>query len=200
MEKVSAFVIFGPPGSGKGTQSALLQQVASFFHLSTGEMLRQMPDNTEEMRKFRKIIEAGDYLPDDAIMKIFFAYLQQCAEKGEFDPSRQMLLLDGMPRTRAQVDLLNQHVSLQGVIALDVENDQELFTRIKKRAEVSGRGDDASPEVLKRRLEVYREKTEPVLEALQTVPIYRVNALQKPLEVLRDILKGAASDLPFNLS
>lgn len=198
-KKYRTLVIFGPPGSGKGTQSALLGKLANVYHLSTGDMMRNLPTHTEELKKFREMVDAGKLIPNEAFMKIFEAYLDKLVDQGAFSPDVEWLLLDGVPRSVEQAQGIASYMTIEKVISLEMKDEKALFARLQARGEKEGRVDDSSIEILKTRLQKYQDVTAPVLECYPIDLVLTVNALQKPLEVFKDILACLASDLPFKL-
>ena len=152
-------VIFGAPGSGKGTQSEKLSQKYGLEHVSTGEMLRaEIEAGTEFGRLADSYISKGNLIPDE----VMISKLNELMEKRN---GVKGFIFDGFPRTIAQGEALNtmmnnhdEKVSI--VISLEVE-EEELINRILKRGEVSGRSDD-NRETVELRLKVYHKKTEPL--------------------------------------
>ncbi len=152
-------VIFGAPGSGKGTQSEKLSQKYGLEHVSTGEMLRaEIEAGTEFGRLADSYISKGNLIPDE----VMIGKLNELMEKRN---GVKGFIFDGFPRTIAQGEALNtmmnnhdEKVSI--VISLEVE-EEELINRILKRGEVSGRSDD-NRETVELRLKVYHKKTEPL--------------------------------------
>ena len=154
-------IIFGAPGSGKGTQSDLIISKYGLFHISTGDILRQeIKKKTELGAIAEEYIKTGKLVPDELIIKILAGVL-------DANPGAKGYIFDGFPRTIAQGDALDnllreKNTSIIAVLNLMVD-EEELLTRLIKRGEESGRTDD-TPEVIKNRLEVYRNQTEPLKE------------------------------------
>ena len=154
-------VIFGAPGSGKGTQSARIVEKYGINHISTGDVLRAEIKNGTELGKIAKgYIDQGQLLPDELIIDILASTLDS------FEESKGVIF-DGFPRTIAQAEALkkmlaerNQEVSI--MLDLDVPED-ELMTRLIKRGQESGRADD-NEETIKKRLVVYHSQTSPLID------------------------------------
>jgi len=150
-------ILFGPPGSGKGTQSERLISKYGFKHLSTGDLLRsEITAQTELGLKAKSFMDAGQLVPDAVVIGMVDAAIS--ANKGV-----NGFLFDGFPRTKAQAEaldaLLKSHATeIHVVLALDVP-EEELIQRMIGRAKTSGRSDDADPEVQKKRIAVYRNET-----------------------------------------
>ncbi len=155
-------ILFGPPGSGKGTQSENLVTKYGLVHLSTGELLRkEMREQTPLGIEAKKIIEKGQLVPDEVVIGMISTALEE-------NPAANGFLFDGFPRTVAQAEALDRLLSLKKtdiktVLFLQV-NEEELINRLVKRAQTSGRMDDADPEVQRARQEVYKKETLPVAE------------------------------------
>jgi adenylate kinase len=153
-------VIFGPPGSGKGTQSARLVEKYKLIHLSTGDLLREeMQKDTALGKEVKKYINNGLLVPDEIVMK----ELYQVAIQHGNSPG---LIFDGFPRTIHQAEMLDcqlekRFVPISLVISVEVE-EKELFRRMMGRAEDSGRSDDTE-DVIWRRIEVYKSQTLPLI-------------------------------------
>ena len=145
----------GPPGSGKGTQAMAVASRLGIPHISTGEMFRQhVRGGTDLGKQVQALMEAGEYVPDEVTSKML-------AERLTHADVTQGFILDGFPRTLAQAQLLDEllgSASLDRVISLEVEDDQ-LIGRMLSR----GRADD-TPDAIRRRLEVYRNQTAPLLD------------------------------------
>ena len=154
-------IIFGAPGSGKGTQSELIISKYGLHHISTGEILRQEIKKKTELGAIAEgYIKTGQLIPDELIIQIL-------ADVLDANPEAKGFIFDGFPRTIAQGEALDRllrekNTSIVAVLNLAVD-EKELLTRLIKRGEESGRTDD-TPEVIQNRLEVYRNQTEPLKE------------------------------------
>src|ERR1700744_3989394 len=153
-------ILFGPPGSGKGTQSTRLIEKYGWIHLSTGDLLRaeiarQTPLGIED----KHFIDKGQLVPDEVVIGMISSAL-------EANPKAKGFLFDGFPRTVAQAEALDKLLTLKKtaihlVIALQV-GEEELVHRLVNRGKSSGRSDDSDENVIRRRLEVYKRETSSV--------------------------------------
>jgi adenylate kinase len=153
-------VLFGPPGAGKGTQSERLIEKYNLVHLSTGDVFRANIKGETELGKLAKsYMDAGQLVPDAVTIDMLRSEVAKHVDPKGF-------IFDGFPRTNAQAQALDEFLSslntqISLMLALEVE-EQELKTRLLKRAEVSGRADDADPAVIEKRISVYNQETAPV--------------------------------------
>lgn len=179
-------IIFGPPGSGKGTQAARIEKEFGLKHLSTGDILRhEVAEGTPVGREVARIMAAGDLVPDEVIVDIVRRRLPE-AEAGAG------VLLDGFPRTLRQAQALDRMLADEGhkidfVVALDVP-ERELIDRILHRAQVEGRADDTR-EAIAERMHEYHKLTETVLDHYrrQGVPVHTVAGTGSPEGVFERI-------------
>jgi adenylate kinase len=155
-------VLFGPPGAGKGTQAKFLAKNFKLIHISTGDLLRsQIAQQTELGLKAQAIMERGELVPDDVVIGMIETKLNQ-------ESSSKGFIFDGFPRTVAQAGALDamlfQHTtSISGMLSLEVEK-QELIDRLLERGKTSGRPDDGDVSVIENRINVYNQKTTPLIE------------------------------------
>jgi adenylate kinase len=179
-------IIFGPPGSGKGTQAARLETDLGIHHLSTGAILRgEVARGTPLGQEVGRIMAAGDLVPDELIVDVVRTRLPE-AEEGAG------ALLDGFPRTAAQARALDQMLADEGhrvdfIVALDVP-EGALIDRLLHRAQVEGRADDTR-EVIAERMREYHKLTEAVLDRYrkQGVRIHEVDGTGTPDQVFERI-------------
>ncbi len=186
--KFPAILLFGPPGAGKGTLGKFLTSSGAQFHLSSGDIFRSLPLNSPAGKLYYSYASRGALLPDEATIEIWKYYVQGLIATNSYYPEAQDLLLDGLPRTLGQAQMLQDFVHVRHIIVLDVSNTKELLLRMQRRSRIEGRLDDVDVGVLKKRLEVYREETQKIFEFYPAHLISRVDGGQKPLEVLRDVL------------
>jgi adenylate kinase len=165
------FLIFGPPGSGKGTQSVRLAEKFNLLHLSTGDMLRaEIKAGTELGKKMSLIMSKGELVPDEVVIEMI-------ANKIDRSKGSAGFLFDGFPRTVTQTvsleKMLNDRdMKVDQMLVLEVDHD-ELFKRLIARAELSGRPDDKDPAVIENRIDVYKEKTEPIINYCNQKGLYQ---------------------------
>jgi len=164
-------LIFGPPGSGKGTQSVRLAGKFNLIHLSTGDMLRaEIAAGTKLGKKMSLIMSKGELVPDEVVIEMIAYKIDNTKGSSGF-------LFDGFPRTVAQTVSLEKMLNERGMkidkmLVLDVAHD-ELVKRLIARAELSGRADDKDPAVIENRIDVYKEKTEPIINYCRERGLYQ---------------------------
>lgn len=175
-------ILLGPPGAGKGTQAAYLEEKYGLKQLSTGEMLRAAVASGSELgRQAKEIMDQGALMPD-ALM------IEMIAERIEQPDCAKGFILDGFPRTVAQAEALDEllerkQMQLDAVIEIEVEESAllgRIESRIAQAGEEGARSDD-NVETLRKRLKVYREQTAPIL------PYYREQSRLKTVDGLKSI-------------
>ena len=155
-------ILFGPPGSGKGTQSEKIIEKFHLVHLSTGDLLRsQISQQTALGLEAKKLMDKGHLVPDEVVVGMISTAL-------EVNPQAKGFLFDGFPRTAAQAESLDKLLDfkkepIKVMLALDV-SEEELIKRILKRGETSGRSDDMDHDIIAARVAEYKNKTEAVAD------------------------------------
>lgn len=155
-------ILFGPPGSGKGTQAALLIEKYSLLHISTGDLFRyEMGNNTELGLKAKAFMSQGQLVPDEITIGML-------KNKVNVHPEAKGIIFDGFPRNIVQSEALDAFLKEKGtevsvLLSLDVPDD-EIVARILNRGKTSGRPDDNDEAVIRKRIDIYKSETSPVFE------------------------------------
>ena len=155
-------ILFGPPGSGKGTQSEKLIDRYGLIHLSTGNLLREeIANQTSLGLEAKKYMDSGQLVPDSVVIGMIRSALKS-------NPDAEGFLFDGFPRTVAQSEALDEllaenHSEINAVLALEVSED-ELIARLLNRGKTSGRSDDVNEQIIRARITEYENKTSAVAE------------------------------------
>lgn len=156
------FIMFGPPGAGKGTHAVAVREKYNLCHLSTGELLRaEIAAGTELGNQAKLLIDKGNLVPDNVVEDMI-------AKKFDSVKGVDGFLLDGFPRDLAQAEDLDKMLAergseVSGVIGLMI-SDETVKQRILKRAAVEGRADDASEDIINNRIKTYHLQTEPLID------------------------------------
>ena len=155
-------ILFGPPGSGKGTQAKQLEEKYEMIHISTGDLFRyEIGNETPLGVEAKSYMNKGQLVPDSVTIGML-------KNKVNMHPEAKGFIFDGFPRTIAQSEALDEFLAerseeISGLIALNVD-DEEIVTRLLERGITSGRKDDANEEVIRNRIAVYKKETAPVYD------------------------------------
>lgn len=173
----TVLILFGPPGSGKGTQSTKLAKKYDMLHISTGDLMRKEKNSGSDLGKhLEELFKKGHLASDEIALQILEKEMLSNSDKAGF-------ILDGFPRTVEQVPMLESLLSkigysLTNVFGLEITDNEELVSRIIKRGEKSDRPDDKDPLIIRERLRVYENQTAPVINCYKNVSLYRpINGL-----------------------
>jgi len=190
-----SILLFGGPGSGKGTQGTALGTLPGFFHCSSGDIFRALKADDPNKKKVDEYSEAGQLVPDELTIEIWANQMKVWVADGTYNPSTDLLILDGIPRNVNQSKVLEAHIEVLSLIYLDCEDPEVLVQRIKHRALASGRTDDADEAVIRERLKTYEQQTAPILDFYDAALIQKINAVQTPLAVMSEVV-GTLKELP----
>jgi adenylate kinase len=186
--KYRTILLFGAPGSGKGTQGKILGSIPNLFHFACGDAFRNLRIEDPMGRQFIEYSSKGQLVPDDTTIALWAKNIKASTVDGEFDPVRDTLVLDGIPRNANQAKMLHNTLDVKAVFFLSCADQGKMIERLQRRALRENRLDDANLEVIKRRLDTYEHETKPVLDYYGPELVHKIDATQPPLEVLRIIL------------
>ena len=178
------YILFGPPGAGKGTHASAIAAKYNMKHVSTGELLRaEIAAGTKLGLEAKSLIADGKLVPDEVVEGMIESTFNTVTGFNGF-------LLDGFPRTLAQAEALDQILAkrgeeVSGIVSIMIP-DELVFERIHHRAEIEGRADDASDETIKQRIATYHTQTEPLIEYYKKAGKYHeVSGAADAIEVNR---------------
>jgi adenylate kinase len=192
MSKYRTILLFGAPGSGKGTQGKILGSVPNFFHCACGDVFRNLTIENELGRTYIDYSSRGELVPDDVTIKLWKQSIEESKATRRFNPERDMLVLDGIPRNVPQARILSDVLDVRAVFNLTCSDMSKMVERLQRRALRENRLDDANLNVIKNRLKTYESETKPVLDFYGPKLVHTIDSTQTPVNVLRDILRTIA--------
>ena len=187
-ETFRSILLFGPPGAGKGTQGKILGTVPGFFHLSVGDVFRSIDIGSVDGKQVYQYSSQGRLVPDELTVRIWKKALHAYVALSRFKPREDLLVLDGIPRNVEQTELVKDHLDILKVVHMKCSDEEDMVHRMRRRAIRENRSDDANEEVIRRRFDVYRERSAPLLACFPPEMVAEVDANGSPAEVLRGIL------------
>lgn len=158
------FLMFGAPGSGKGTQGKVLGTIPRFHHMACGDVFRSLDTRTPLGQEFVAYSSRGQLVPDETTVKLWHANIHDRVKTRLFKPDIDFLVLDGIPRNVEQARLMESDIEVLQVFHLSCPNREELARRLRKRALKENRFDDANDEVIQKRIRLYEEESKPILD------------------------------------
>jgi len=186
--KYRTILLFGAPGSGKGTQGKILGSIPGFFHCACGDVFRNLRIDDPLGKVFVEYSSRGLLVPDEPTINLWSKNIQSKTMDGQFNPERDTMVLDGIPRNPRQAEMLKDTLDVRAVINLRYAEQHQMIERLQRRALRENRLDDANLDVIKKRLDTYERDTKPVLEYYGPKLVHDVDSSKIPLHVLRDIL------------
>ncbi len=181
-------LLFGAPGVVKGTQGKILGTIPGFFHFATGDMFRQIDISSDLGKIFYEYSSRGELVPDEVTVKMWTETIHAHCILHEYKPRHDLLILDGIPRTVEQAQMLDAHIEVIKVIHLICDDQKAMFERLRRRALKENRFDDADEKVIRHRWSVYEAQTRPVLDHYPSDMTIEINSVGSPALVLRDLL------------
>lgn len=194
--KYPTILLFGAPGAGKGTQGKILGTIPGLFHFACGDAFRKLSINDPLAKVFIEYSSKGLLVPDEPTIDLWRKKIQASTLDGSFDPYRDALVLDGIPRNRNQASILSDTLDVKAVLHLACPDINKMVERLQRRALRENRLDDANLKTIKHRLETYEEETKPVLEYYGSGLVHNIDSTHSPVKVLKDILEVVTQFLP----
>jgi adenylate kinase len=185
--RYAAILLFGPPGSGKGTQGKIVSAIPGFFHSATGDIFRSLDLQSEAGRIAWEYSSQGKLVPDEFTVRVWKQYIRGMEWINQFHPETECLVLDGVPRSVEQAKLLADTIEVKKIIHLRAD-DEKMFERLRRRALKENRIDDASDDVISRRLKIYERDTKPLLEHYGEEKIVQIDAAMSQIRVTQAII------------
>jgi adenylate kinase len=189
MSKYRTILLFGAPGSGKGTQGKILGSIPNFFHCACGDVFRNLTIENELGRTFIDYSSRGELVPDDTTIRLWRQSIDASKATNRFNPDKDTLVLDGIPRNVPQAEILSGVLDVRAVFNLTCSDMSKMVERLQRRALRENRLDDANLSVIQARLKTYEQETKPVLDFYGPKLVHTVDSTQTPVNVLRDILR-----------
>jgi adenylate kinase len=181
-------LLFGAPGSGKGTQGKILGTIPGFHHTACGDVFRSLDLKSELGKVFWEYSSRGELVPDDLTVRLWKDFIVGTEQTNRFHPETEILILDGIPRNAAQAKLMDQHLDVVKVIHLKCADMTKMIERLRRRALKENRIDDANDKVIQHRLEIYERETRPVLDHYPKSKVLAVDATLSQIHVLKSII------------
>lgn len=186
--KYRTILLFGMPGSGKGTQGAVLGQLPGLVHISCGDIFRKLPKWGELGREVLDYTSEGRLVPDDLTVRIWERHIKILELQELLLPDKHTLVLDGLPRNYQQAERLSGMLDILQIFHLNIADVQKAKERLRARALRENRLDDTSEEVIRRRIKTYYQETFDTLRFYDPALVCEIDAAGLPLEVLRQII------------
>jgi adenylate kinase len=187
--RYKSILLFGAPGSGKGTQGRILAAIPGFFHSATGDIFRSLDLRSEMGRTFWEYASKGRLVPDELTVKLWQQHVKGMEMINQFHPESEFLVLDGIPRNVRQAELLDEVIEVVKIVYLQCADLSKMVERLRRRALKENRFDDANDAVIRHRLEIYERDTRPVLDFYKRDKVVDVDAMNSQIRVLSDIVK-----------
>ena len=186
--KYRTVLLFGAPGSGKGTQGKILGSIPGLFHFACGDAFRNLRITDPLGKLFIEYSSKGQLVPDEPTIDLWRRNIEASTVNHIFDPRQDTLVLDGIPRNVRQAEILRDTLDVKAVFHLTCPDMTKMVDRLQRRALRENRLDDANLDIIRQRLQTYDNETKPVLEFYGPKVVRLIDSSQTPLNVLRNIL------------
>ncbi|MGA2543357.1 MAG: nucleoside monophosphate kinase [Verrucomicrobiota bacterium] len=193
--KYRTILLFGAPGAGKGTQGKILGAIPNFYHFACGDIFRHLTPESELGRIFLDYSSRGELVPDEPTIRLWNQHIEAATRAGSFDPANDTLVLDGIPRNTNQARLLSEGLDVRLVLYFSCSDMNKMVLRLQRRALRENRLDDASPAVIRKRLQVFEAESKPLLDFYGPALRCAIDSTQTPIKVLRDVLQAVEERL-----
>ncbi|HUA68959.1 MAG TPA: nucleoside monophosphate kinase [Candidatus Saccharimonadales bacterium] len=187
--KYRTILMFGAPGSGKGTHGKILGTIPGFVHCSCGEVFRNLNPETPLGKIFVEYSSRGQLVPDEPTIELWQQHAHGLTATGRFHPKQDTLVLDGIPRNVHQAEMLEKFVNVIAVFYMCSGSFKNLVARMQRRALKDNRLDDANIEVIRARLKTYERETKPVINFYGKKLIHRINTDGTPPQTFSKVLR-----------
>jgi adenylate kinase len=191
--KYRTILMFGPPGSGKGTHGKILGSIPGFYHCACGDVFRDLRADTELGKIFIEFSSRGKLVPDEPTIALWRKTIEASTHLGRFHPATDTLVLDGIPRNVRQAEILKDTLDVAAVFYLFSADTKNLVTRLQRRALKDNRLDDANLNVIRQRLKTYEKETRPVLNFYGKKLVHSINTDATPVATFLRILEKVAT-------
>jgi adenylate kinase len=195
--KYRTVLLFGAPGSGKGTQGKILGAIPGLFHFACGDAFRNLRITDPLGKLFIEYSSRGQLVPDEPTIDLWRRNIEGSTINHNFQPKHDTLVLDGIPRNVRQAEILQDTLDVRAVLHLTCLDMTKMVERLQRRALRENRLDDANLEIIRERLQTYENETKQVLDFYGPKIVHTIDSSQTPLNVSRNILNILAS---LNLS
>lgn len=186
--KYRTILMFGAPGSGKGTHGRNLGVIPGFFHCACGDVFRSLRPDSPLGKVFLEYSSRGELVPDQPAIELWRQCIDNSTKIGRFHPGEDTLVLDGIPRSVPQAEMLSDALDVVAMFYL-TSSRENLVARMQRRAIKDNRLDDANLDVIRLRLKTYEKETKPVINFYGKKLVHRINTDQPPVKTFLDILK-----------
>ena len=181
----------GQHNAMRGTQGKILGVIPQFFHCACGDVFRNLRHDSPLGKVFIQYSSRGQLVPDEPTVELWRDFIHDATKIGRYKPEQDLLVLDGIPRNRAQAEILRDTLDVVAIFYLKCADETKLVERIQRRALKETRLDDANIQIIRDRLATYARETAPVLEFYGSKIVHEINGDQTPAKVLADILHYA---------